>query len=269
MNTRWWRCSTRLSLLLTGPAFIRSATSAAHSDSRHSVAGTTVAARGWISAADSRTGWLPSCHSSSTMAGSAATGWRYRTGCPFSRSYGAAAVICMRTARSQLRPAMTSLLSSSSASSLHCPALPCTRMLATRTSCVAAAWLRSARVTLTGSLSGTSCSLTRSAQPRRTKQHEAPVSIRMSTHCAPSSCPRATIVLRWPPPTVSDALSSRGPLSSSWYGLTVDHCAAATLCRCCCCCCCCTLLAATSVVSARRAALLLLVLGVCDGVGEG
>ena len=29
-----------------------------------------------ISAADSRTGWFPSCHSSSTMAGSAATGWR-------------------------------------------------------------------------------------------------------------------------------------------------------------------------------------------------
>ena len=93
---------------------------------------------------------------------------------------------------------MKSLLSSSITNSEHDARLPCTHILATRTSCVATVVRLSASVTVTRSVNGTSCSFIRSATLRRTKQHEAPVSISMSTHLAPSTCPRATIVLLLP-----------------------------------------------------------------------
>ena len=97
----------------------------------------------------------------------------------------------------------TSLLSSSITSSEHAARLPCTHRLPTSTSCVATVVLLSASVTVTCCPSGTLFSFIRSALLRRTKQHEAPVSISMSTHLAPSICPRATIVLLRPTAALS------------------------------------------------------------------
>ena len=117
------------------------------------------------------------------------------TGCPFSRSHVTPGVMVRPVARCQLRPTITSLLSSSITSAVQAATLPCTAICFSCTSCVDCTVRSSASVIVTGCVSGDMASRVVCSQLRRTKQHDAPVSTSMSSHHTPSSCPRATIVL--------------------------------------------------------------------------
>ena len=133
------------------------------------------------------------------------------------------------------------------------------------TSCVDTAVRRSASVTVTRSFSGNRGSFTDCTQLRRTKLHDAPVSISMSSHHTPSSCPRVTIVLFRSLPLLVlplDALTSCTSSSGSRaaYRLDCGSCADCALC------CLVPPLVPLSLFFVSWAALLLLVFvgGFCD-----